>query len=407
MDDFLILLIYPRQRLKHVRTQVEELSDAVMRLYDLGLSGLGWLERREGVLARFEGGAHPEMLVRIPSAKLDCTALLLYLRRGGGWGYQLCCRGTVEDAFESLPGSPPNSVPPEQHAARLIRRFRADRERLLAWLAREAPKEDGFQTQALEDFLTLLAPWASGMVTAPLEPAPAPVRAPRQDSSSPVQNAPDASGQRLPEKKPDPETCLPFLTGVKALRRGWPFPLSLLYALFPKKRPDPETIPHQGWTGRELEEALEDFYSGKLDRLELEFTLNGAGTYIRRLQKTVYHPFLLTLELIREKQRCVCLLLDGQESTVYRLVADRDTYMNVDIKDLKKTVFHGQTVDEYTVFPKKDSQLLRREIPLLLARLEQRDGVLSATARMGVWSCDGLHFSREQHQQHRDAWCMK
>ena len=78
----------------------------------------------------------------------------------------------------------------------------------------------------------------------------------------------------------------------------------------------------------------------------------------------------------------------------------------LEIKDLKKTVFHGQTVDEYTVFPKKDLRPLRRELPLLLARLDRRDGVLSATARMGVWSCEGLNFNREQYQQFLDAWTL-
>ena len=102
----------------------------------------------------------------------------------------------------------------------------------------------------------------------------------------------------------------------------------------------------------------------------------------------------------------MCLLLDGQQPTLYHLIADRDTYMNVDIKDLEKTVFHGQTVDKYTVFSKKDAQLIRREVPILLARLDRRDGVLSATARMGVWSCEGLNFNREQYQQFLDAWTL-
>ena len=100
----------------------------------------------------------------------------------------------------------------------------------------------------------------------------------------------------------------------------------------------------------------------------------------------------------------MCLLLDGQQPTLYYLVADRNTYMNVDIQDLEKTVFDGQPVDKYKVFSKKDSQLLRQEVPLLLARLDRRDGVLSATARMGVWSCEGLHFSQEQYQQFLDIW---
>ena len=72
------LLLFPRQRLKRVQLEVANLSDAVMKLYSLDLSGLRWAECREGVLARLPGGASPEMLVRIPSAKLECTALLVH-----------------------------------------------------------------------------------------------------------------------------------------------------------------------------------------------------------------------------------------------------------------------------------------------------------------------------------------
>ena len=398
MSGSFTILIYPHQRLRHLQPAVDGLADAVMRLYELDMSALRWAERREGALARFEGGVCPEMAARIPSGELDCAALLLYLREGGGWGYQLCFRGSVEDTFET--GGAPDAAPPEQHAARLVRRFRADREKLLPWLAQGAGEGGG----ALEGFLQELAPWAWEALSAgQLAPA-----APVLHTSSPKVNAPDRNmGQRPPEKEPGPEACLPFLTGVKALRRGWAFPLSLLYALFPGKRPAPETVPFEGWTIRELEGALERFYTGELERLELEFSLNGAGTYIRRLKKTVYQPFRLTLELIWEKERCMCLFLDSQEPTLYYLIADRGTYMNVDIKDLEKTVFHGQTVDKYKVFSKKDFQLLRQEVPLLLARLDRRDGVLSATARMGVWSCEGLHFSQEQYQQFLDVWQLR
>ncbi|MEY8404149.1 hypothetical protein AALA54_12600 [Oscillospiraceae bacterium 44-34] len=403
MSAFLNILVCPNQRRRRVQPEVEGLSDAVSRLYEMDLSTACWAERREGTLARMEGGEHPEMLARIPSAKLDCTVLLLYLREGGGWGYRLCARGTVEDAFDAAPGesAPPDPASPEQHASRLVRRFKADREKLLACLTRAVPERDGFQTEALEAFLGILAPWAWELFTSDqLTPASPPPANPRENTPARTEV------QRPLEPEPGPEACLPFLSKVKVLRRGWPFPLSLLYAFFPQKHPAPEEVPFQGWTARELESILEDFYSGKLDRLELSFALNGAGTYVRRLKKTVYHPFRLTLELIREKGRCMCLLLDDQQPTLYRLVSDRNTYMNVDIKDLKKTVFHGQTVDEYTVFPKKDLRPLRRELPLLLARLDRRDGVLSATARMGVWSCEGLNFNREQYQQFLDAWTL-
>lgn len=400
MGDLLNVLVFPRQRLSRVRAEVEDLSDSVMKLYAMDLSGICWAECREGVVARLKGSASPEMLVRIPSARLECTALMFSLQEGGGWGFRLCWKGTVEDSSPSGPeGAAP--VTPEQHAARLARRFpKADREALLACLAREAPEEGGPGTQ--EDLLSILVPWASELLTSD-QLAPAPVT-PLPDYSSPDRNS---AGGIQPAPAPGPAVCLPFLTGVRAVRRGWAFPLSLLYRLFPSKRPRPENIPHQGWTARELEEVLDRFCSGKLDRLELNFTLQGEGSYIRRLKKAVYQPYVLTLELIREKGRCMCLLLDGEERTFYKLIADRDSYMNVDIKDLKKTAFCGQTVEEYAVLTTPGLDPLRREAALLLSRLDCRDGVLSATKRMGVWSCEGLHFSREQYQQFLDAWLLK
>lgn len=383
MDPALGFLIFPRQRLRRVQAEVGDLSDAVTRLYDMDLSQVRWAACREGVLARISGGAFPELLVRIPSAKLECAALMVYLRAEGGWGCRLCWKGTVEDAF--LAGArddPSDPVTPEQHAARLARRFPGlDREGVLACL--ELPAEVG--PDILERFLGVLAPWACELAGSDqLEPAAPPPQSPRPDAAPPLQNAPDAAGQSGPE--PGPEACLPWLTSVRALRRPWSFPLSLLYLLFPKKRPAPEDIPHQGWTARELEYMLDRFCGGDLAHLELNFTLPGEGTYVRRLNKTVYQPFQLTLELIREGDRSMCLLLDGQDHSIYRVIADRKPYMEVDIKQLEHTTFCGQTVKRYVVFQGKDLETLRRETTLLLSRLDCRDAVFSPTARMGAWS---------------------
>lgn len=402
MRDFLNLLVFPRQRLRRVQTEVDNLSDAVMKLYAMDLSGIYWAECREGVVARFRGSASPEMLVRIPSAKLECTALMVYLQEGGGWGSRLCWKGTVEDAFEvGTEAAHSDPVTPAQHTARLARRFsKADREALLACLTRETP----------ETFLGVLVPWASELLDSDrLAPAAA---VPVPDPSSPTQNAPDRSeGQRPPEQEPCIETCLPFLTGVRALRRGWAFPLSLLYTLFPGKRPRPEDIPCGGWTARELEEILARFYCGEMDRLELDFTLPGAGTYIRRLRKTVCQPVRATLELIREKGRCMCLFLDGQDSSVHYLIADREPYMTVDSEDLEETVFHGQTVKAYTVFPAPRPSAIPREVTCLLSRIDRKDDVLSPTKRMGVWSREGAITNtpadRERHQEQRRLWCLE
>lgn len=403
MSTALELLIFPRQRLRRVQAEVEDLSDAVTRLYDMDLTQVRWAERREGVLAQISGGASPEMLVRIPSAKLECTALMVYLRTDGGWGYRLCWKGTVEDAFvtgtEEVPSGP---VTPEQHAARLARRFpKLDREALLACLSRTEGGRD-----VLEELLGILAPWAGELLTGgQLEPAAPPPRKLRPDAAPPGRNAPDAAVQSGPE--PGPEACLPRLTSVRALRRPWSFPRSLLYLLFPKKRPAPEEIPHQDWTARELEHTLERFYRGELVRLELEFTLQGAGTYVRRLKKTVYQPFRLTLELIWEGDRAMCLLLDGQDCSIHRVIADRKPYMEEDIKQLEHTTFCGQDVERYVVFQRGDLEALRRETALLLSRLDHRDAVLSPTARMGAWSRLDGKFDQGAFQTISEPWRLR
>ena len=122
MSGSFTILIYPHQRIRHLQPAVDGLADAVMRLYGLDMSALCWAERREGTLARFEGGVCPEMAARIPSGKLDCAALLLYLREGGGWGYQLCFRGSVEGMRAAISGqTPPSkraSVPSRRSAQR-------------------------------------------------------------------------------------------------------------------------------------------------------------------------------------------------------------------------------------------------------------------------------------------------
>lgn len=428
MSKFLNVLLCPHQRRRRVQAELERLTPGVMYQGRLDMSQLEvgkmeWAERREGVLVRWRRHILDASMPRILSGRLDGPVLLAYICDEKVWGYELYYKGSPMDSFISLPnyfgavsGDPPT---PERRAAWLAQYFPAGREDireyLVPWTAEELegggalanggdhhPRGSCWQ---LEDFLNQLAPWAYGILTSDnLTSTPA---APVPDRSSPKENAPDReSGQRPTQPEPGVETCLPFLTGVKALRRGWQFPLSLLYALFPGKRPVPETVPHEGWGLRELEGILEGFYSGKLTRLELDFTLQGKGTYVRRLKKTVYQPCQLTLELIREGKRCMCLVLDGQQSTVYRLIADQEPYMNEDIKDLKRTVFHGQTVEEYMVFSEANPQAIRREVPILLARLEDRDGVFSATARMGVWCCEGVHFNKEQHQQRRDAWCL-
>ncbi len=433
MSEFLNVLLCPHQRRKHVQAELERLTPGVVFQGQLDLSRLDlgqmeWAERREGVLARWKRHILDASMPRILSGRLNGPVLLAYICDEKVWGYELYYKGSPMDSFVSLPGyfgpAPADPPPPERRAAWLAQYFPAGREDILGYLipwtqeelegggaldspSDRHPRGDCWQ---LEDFLNNLAPWAYGMLTADnLAPTPT---TPVPDQSSPKENTPDRlSGQRPLQPEPGTETCLPFLTGVKVLGRSWRFPLSLLYALFPGKRPVPEAVPCQDWTAREVEEVLDRFLTGALDRLELNFTLRGEGAYVRRLRKTVYQTFPFTLSLIREKGRCMCLAFDDQESAVYQLIADRNTYMTVDCKELPQTLFHGQRVKEYAVFPKSGPEAIRREVLFLLARLDHRDDALSAILRMGVWNCEGnlanTDTAKRRHQEIRALWCME
>ncbi|MEY8418276.1 hypothetical protein AALA83_03200 [Oscillospiraceae bacterium 44-5] len=431
MSRFLNVLICPHQRRKHVQAELERLKPGVVYLGELDMSRLEvpemeWAERREGVFVRWRRSILDTSVPRILSGRLNCAVLLAYVRDDAMWGYVLCYKGSLTDQFQTVPDGLQDgfgdNASPEQRAARLAQYFPAGREDIVGYLtpwteAERAggglpahpgdrhPRGDCWQ---LEDFLNNLVPWAYDMLTsrqlAPTKTAPVP------DASSPKENAPDREGgQRPPEREPGPETCLPFLTGVKALRRAPSRPW--VYGLFPQKRPAPETIPWEGWTVRELEGTLDRFCGGELDRLELHFVLRGEGAYVRRLRKTVYQTFPFTLALLREQDRCMCMAFDGQESAVYRLIADVRSYMEVDTKLLAKTVFCGQTVEEYVVFQEPCAGIIRREVLFLLSRIDHRDDVLSAIRRNGVWSCEGnlanTDAARRRHEEIRALWCME
>ena len=104
----------------------------------------------------------------------------------------------------------------------------------------------------------------------------------------------------------------------------------------------------------------------------------------------------------------MCLFLDGQDAGMYRLIADRNAYMETDSKDLAHTLFHGQDIQQYVVFEEPFPEAIPREVSYLLARLEQKDGVLSPTKRMGVWSREGTYSNtaadRERYQQRLAIW---
>ena len=180
--------------------------------------------------------------------------------------------------------------------------------------------------------------------------------------------------------------CLPQLSRAVKLPVPTAGVLGFFQRLFRPERGRPVDVDVSALTPAGFSELLTQFYAGKLAHLELEFTLQGEGVYVKRLKKTVYQPYALTVELVHEKGRFVCVGLDGGTVSVYYLIADKDVYFHEECDEHTFTTLAGRELPAYLVH--ETPAAIREELPFLFRNLERADNVFSCLARMGVWSCD-------------------
>lgn len=438
MTTTLNLLIIPHQRRRRVQTELEHMSSSQLGYLQLDLSRLKWGDRREGVLIDLGSCPAGETLPRILSGRLDCPVLEAYIGDDAWWGYYLCYKGSVMDSFRTVGGGPDET--PQRHNARLSQHFTAGREDLLEFLVPWTEENAGVPAnpfdvhprgdcRQLEDFLKELAPWTWGLLApgaleegASLEPPAAPVSVSAATPASGGETAPEGSTGKFArtvqsDGTPGPEwdandmgRCLPLLSAVRLKQAPKTGILAGILAFFARllgrsapaqvQEVDPKTLDTQG-----LEGLLEQFYSKKLEQLELEFAIPGETTYVKRLGKRVAGPpTRLSMELVQEKGRFVCVGFDDKELYLYWLIADKNAYFNVESDELPKTTLAGRTVDCYLVHSKP--ALIRRELAMVLSNLGWHGGVFDCLNRMGVWSNEYHYRNKQKHQQLREAWCL-
>ena len=199
---------------------------------------------------------------------------------------------------------------------------------------------------------------------------------------------------------PDPAACLTHLKRAAAR----PAPPRGLLARWRGEPPRVRTLPLPG-DRAELDALLERFYAGELERLELEFSLPGEGTYVRRLKKTVYQPYALILELARRGGKTACLLMDDRNSSLEWLIYNQKAYFETDMRQLAPAAVAELETKEYLTHP--GPELLRRELPFLLGWLERHEEVCSPTARQGVWSRESYFGGPALYRQRRDRLRLK
>lgn len=418
MGVFLNVLICPKQGRNAVQRVLDGLDPALMLQSQLDPAQFQWLEQERGTLLQLGDCLPYEQLPQAVSRGLDGTAMLCYIYDDDFWGYELYHRGEWVDTFWTVPDCFQPVDPrllrhsQEERARLLARHFQAEaaevREYLVPWTQADldgdgelaypgdaSPRGDCWQ---LGDFLHRLGNWDMGELEADQEPEPDQELEPDPPLGT---NGPDP-GNRIfypvwtpPAPQPEPrweelkiEKCLPQLTGVRLRPSGGP----------------EAAVDIPSLDGPALEGLLEDFYAGRLAQLELDFTLQGEGVYVKRLKKKVYQPFHLTLELLREGGRCLCVCFDDQKFYVYWLIADRGGYFDQECEEHEMTTLAGRRVEAYLVH--HGPQAIRQELPILLSHLHRREEVFNCISRMGVWRNEYHYRDKKKHQQLREQWCL-
>jgi len=408
-------LILPHQRIRRVWAELERMSFGRPNL-----SELKWGDRREGVLLDLGGFPADESLPRILSGRLDCAVLEAYVCDNAWWGYYLCYRGSAMDSFRSVGGNPGETA--QRHSARLAQHFPAGKEGLLEFLVPQTgenePADPTGDCRQLEDFLKVLAPWTRELLApgaleetppaAPAAPSPAPGGgSAKEETTGKFDRTVQSNDPPKPEwDSSDAGRCLPLLGAVRVKQAPKKGILAFFARLLGRSAPaqvqelDPKALDGPG-----LEELLERFYSRKLEQLELEFAIPGETTYVKRLNKRVAGPATrLSVELVQERGRFVCLCLDDKELYLYWLIADRNAYFDEESDQLPETVLAGRTVKCYLVH--SDPARMRRELAILLSNLGWHNGVFDCLGRMGVWSNEYHYRNKQKHQEMREMWCL-
>lgn len=423
MGVFLNLMIVPGRSRERVQAAFQQVDWRGEEQYHLTPDRFQWTEREQGTLVLLED-CHPyEGLPQALSRQMEHTAMLCYIYDDDFWGYDLYHRGewidtfwTVPDCFQ--PEDPRLSLHSPRQRAELLGRYLSadpgavlnyltpwtreelDGEGLLAYPDDAAARGDCWQ---LGDFLRRLGNWTEGVLDPPVPGTPAePPQNPGRKSREEQSNRPDTTRPlEAAWEGTDISRCLPRLAVVRLVEA----PKKGLFALLQgRKAPRVEELDGAGLDGAALERLLERFYAGELAQLELDFTIQGKGVYVKRLKKMVSQPCRLTVELVQEAGRYVCVCFDDQALYVYWLIADREVYFHEDCKEHRTTTLAGRPIECYLVH--SGPQRVREEVPLLLSNLGRQKEVFDCIARMGVWSNEYHYRNKKKHQELRRQWCL-
>lgn len=408
MGVFFYELVLPGQGRERAQQIMAGLPQELVKQCRLNPAQYRWSDHDRGTAVLLNDHASPfDALPQAVSKSLEDTALLCYIYDDDFWGYELYHKGSCLDMFWTVPdtfGEPDPRLTrhtPEQRAGLLARYFDLDPERVLPYLTfwgQEDP--DGGDCWQVADFLGCLGYWCDGPASEEAEEPPARSKSGTETAAPPPDAPPFRPREPVLLRDADLSRCLPCLKAVRRL----PAPRRRLLGLLPSRPVQVEELPLQSVDGAALDRLLEDFFTQKTQRLELDMELPGKGIFVKRLKKMVSQPIRFTVELFQEGGRFLCLCLDDEDQYLYWLIADQNAYYHEDCMDHTMTTLCGLPVEAYLVHV--GPAVLRREVLLMLSNLDRKDEVFDCRGRMGVWSNEWHYRNKKKHQELRERWCF-
>lgn len=138
---------------------------------------------------------------------------------------------------------------------------------------------------------------------------------------------------------------------------------------------------------------------GKYNKFIMQIKFKGKGTYIKKLDKTIYEPYESTLAVLHENGSYICAFFAGDTKTCHILIGDPYSYSNVDSKEIKNVTVGEGTVKEYGVV--KDSKELESVMNFIF---EDSENVSQRMSESRAWGHENYKGGWNLHNKCREKW---
>lgn len=347
MGVFFDMAFFPRTDASGAKNVVADVAENPT--YQLQPSNCEYQEQERGSVVYFnEGCCGYEPLAKALSEHSQAPVLYLYIYDSDLWGYYFYEDGSFLDAFSTVPDANEEEDPTRLRGnpGLIARYFEVDEEQIRPYLI----------------------PWTEEIIDTPAFPDDQSCYGDdwqlvdffeklglqfRENDASVTPQSETVSGPGSPLCVPEPKpgfnyNAMPDDYG--ALPDALQIDMSLVERV-KISRDGEETCFFKGeLTSAQAVKLLEDAIDNPSYRIEIQFLLQGMGTFVKKLKKTVYRPFHSTLVLCHKGERLACCFFAGNSLKCHRFIYNLNGYRGID------------GLSMYSPLSKEDERLLRPRI---------------------------------------------